>query len=182
MVFELSQLKKIRRQIGLTQHSFARAAGVSQSMVAKIESGRLDPAYSKVQQIEKALQALTHHEEKKAIEVMTRKVFKMHPDESAPKAVALMRKYGISQVPVVRGEKILGIVYESSFLKKDMEELPRLRIEEIMEETPPFVAANTPLSAVRQMLQWYACVLVLEKGKLAGIITRADVIKSLGNA
>jgi len=182
MVFDLSQLKKIRRQLGLTQHVFARQTGISQSMVAKIESGRLDPAYSKVQQIEKTLIKLTHHEEKKAGEVVTEKVIVVHPDESAPKAVALMKKYAISQVPVVRGEKILGIVYESSFLKKDIEELPRLRIEEIMEESPPFVGAGTPVSVVRQMLQWYSCVLVVEKGKLTGIITRTDVIKSLGNA
>lgn len=179
MVFDISQLKKIRRQLGLTQHAFAKQAGISQSMVAKIESGKLDPTYSKVRQIEKALQILTHHEEKKVKEVMTSKVLSIHPDDKVSKALEMMRKYAISQVPVVRGEKVLGMVYESSFLKKDFEELPALRVEEVMEESPPFVSLQAPLSAVKQMLQWYACVLVVEKGKLTGIVTRADVIKSL---
>ena len=179
MVFDIFQLKKIHRQIGLTQHAFATKAGISQSMVAKIESGRLDPTYSKVQRIEKALQTLMHQEEKKFGEVMTKKVVSAKPDEAATEAIVLMKKYGISQVPVLKGEKVVGIVYESSFLRRDIEELPRLLIEEIMEEAPPFVGITTSLSVVRQMLHWYSCVFVFEKGKLAGIITRADVIKEL---
>lgn len=179
MVFDLLQMKKIRRQLGLTQHAFAKQAGISQSMVAKIESGRLDPTYSKVQQIERALQTLTHHEEKKAGAVMTTRVMSVHPEDKVARALEIMKKYAISQVPVMKGEKVMGILYESSFLKKNFDELPRLRVKEVMEEPPPFVGVQTPLSVVRQMLQWYSCVLVVEKGKLTGIVTRADVIKSL---
>ena len=179
MTFELTHVKKIRHQLGLTQHAFAKQAGISQSMVAKIESGRLDPTYSKVQQIERALQTLTNQEEKKAGAIMTVRVMSVHPEEKVLRALEIMKKYAISQVPVMKGEKVIGIVYESSFLKQDFEQLPRLHIEEVIEESPPFVSAQTPLSVIRQMLQWYTCVLVGEKGKIAGIITRADVIKNL---
>lgn len=148
-------------------------------MVAKIESGKLDPAYSKVRQIEHALAALTHHEEKKAREIMTKKVVAVRAEKRAERVITLMKKHGISQVPVVRGEKMLGIVYESSFLRQDVEKLLSLRVEDVMEEAPPFVGTNTPLSVIREMLQWYSCVLVVEKGKLTGIITRADILKNL---
>ena len=85
MVFDISQIKKIRRQLGLTQHAFAKHSGISQSMVAKIESGKLDPTYSKVRQIEQALTALSHDQEKKAEEIMTKKVVSVHHDEKVRK-------------------------------------------------------------------------------------------------
>jgi predicted transcriptional regulator len=34
-----------RRKLGITQHQLARMAGVSQSLVAKIEAGSVDAAY-----------------------------------------------------------------------------------------------------------------------------------------
>ena len=66
MVFDITQLKKIRKQVNLTQFQFAQKAGVSQSMIAKIESGRLDPTYTKVKKIENALNDLTRSHEKEA--------------------------------------------------------------------------------------------------------------------
>jgi predicted transcriptional regulator len=37
--------------LGLTQGQLAKIAGVSQSFIAKIESGKIDPSYSKVKTI-----------------------------------------------------------------------------------------------------------------------------------
>ena len=51
MVFDITHLKKIRKQLDLTQYAFAKEAGISQSMVAKIESGKLDPTYSYIKKI-----------------------------------------------------------------------------------------------------------------------------------
>ena len=65
MVFDLGQLKKIRKYIGLTQREFAKIAGISQSMIAKIESGKIDPTYSYVKKIEDALSLLTKEHDKK---------------------------------------------------------------------------------------------------------------------
>jgi predicted transcriptional regulator len=179
MVFELTYLKKIRKQLGLTQNAFAKYAGISQSMVAKIESGRLDPTYSKVKQIEQAVSRLLKHHEKHAQEIMTSNVISVLPEENAEKVISIMKKHGISQVPVMKRGKVLGAIYESSFLRQDVETVPRLKAEEIMEEAPPSVSGATSFSVIRQMLQWYSCVLVADKGMVIGIVTRADVIKSL---
>ena len=51
-MFDISMLKRTRLQLGLTQTAFAKQAGVSQSLVTKIESGKLDPKYSTVIRIE----------------------------------------------------------------------------------------------------------------------------------
>jgi len=41
----LSYIKKMRKKFGLTQAKLAKMAGVSQSLIAKIESEKIDPSY-----------------------------------------------------------------------------------------------------------------------------------------
>ena len=60
MSYELSEVKVIRKKLGLTQGELAKAAGVSQSLIAKIESTKIDPTYSKVKLIFHALESLLH--------------------------------------------------------------------------------------------------------------------------
>jgi transcriptional regulator with XRE-family HTH domain len=49
------QLKLLREKSGMTQESLARAAGLSVSSVSRLEQRDLDPAWSTVQAIAKAL-------------------------------------------------------------------------------------------------------------------------------
>ncbi len=181
MVFDISQLKKIRRQLGMTQHAFAKQAGISQSMVAKIESEKLDPTYSKVQQIEKALASLAHQEEKKAHTIMTKHVVTVKPDERVPAVIKLMQQRGISQVPVVERKHVLGIISESSILGREGN-ISHLSARDVMTEIPPTVAIEAPLGVLKQLLQFYPCVLVKEREELRGIITKADLLKALLHA
>src|SRR5204863_520649 len=127
MVFDITQLKKIRKQLNLTQHQFARHAGISQSMIAKIESNKLDPTYSKVQQIERALNLLAQQVEKQAREIMVTKVIFARPDEKISAVIEKMTKHGISQIPVLEHKKLLGIISESSLLKRPLEETRNLK-------------------------------------------------------
>ena len=45
---DLSDVRRLRKAAGLTQMQLSRATGVSQSIISKLEAGRLDPAYSNV--------------------------------------------------------------------------------------------------------------------------------------
>lgn len=178
MVFELTQVRKIRRHLGLTQHAFAKQAGISQSMVAKIESGNLDPTYSKVKQIENAVQTLTHQEEKKARDIMVSHVKTVKPKDKVTAVVKLMQEKGISQVPVVERKHVIGIVSETSIIGKG-EDLGGLTAGDVLTESPPLVGLDTPLGALKQLLQFYPCVLVKDKEELKGIITKTDLLKAL---
>ena len=51
MTYELEEIKKIRKSLGLTQAELAKRADVSQSIIAKIESGSIDPTLSKAKKI-----------------------------------------------------------------------------------------------------------------------------------
>jgi len=175
-------IKERRRVLGFTQHQLAALAGVSQSLVAKIEAGRVDAAYSKVRAIMEALERQQAEKEKKAEDIMHVQVKSVSPDDSLHSAALLMRKLSISQMPVMEKGLIVGSISEQAILahisdgKKKMESM---KVREIMEEAFPTALASTPISAVAALLRHYPAVLVTKKGGIAGIITKADLLKTI---
>src|SRR3989338_846066 len=173
---ELQNIKKMRMALGLTQHQFAKNAGVSQSLIAKIESGRVDPTYSKVKKIEEALQFLSSKKELSLEEIMTKKIITAKSSEKAAEVIKIMNNKNISQIPVIDGDNVIGLVSESSALEH-AEKLKHCTTAEIMEEVPPIVPLTTSISVVSNLLKHYPIVLVKKKGTLAGIITKADLLR-----
>ncbi len=175
-MLELQNIKKMRMALGLTQHQFAKQAGVSQSLVAKIETGRVDPTYSKVKQIEEALHLLSAKKELSIEEIMTKKIITLKPSEKAAEAIKLMNSKNISQIPVVEENNVIGLVSESSALE-NLEKIKNSNVAEIMGEEPPIVTITTALSVVSNLLKHYPLVLVKKKGNLVGVITKSDLLR-----
>lgn len=179
MVFDITNLKKIRKQLNLTQFQFAQKAGISQSMIAKIESNKLDPTYSKVKKIELALELLTKHQEKQAKDIMNKHIISVSKDEKIPNIIKIMNKNAISQVPVIEKDNILGLISESSILNKSIEDIKHLKAMDIMESIPPIIDKSTEMNVIKQLLRYYPIVFIKEREKIIGLVTRADLIKSL---
>jgi len=177
MVFDITQLKKIRKQLDITQHEFAKKAGISQSMVAKIEAGRLDPTYSYVKKIEEAIAQLTKTQELEAKDIMNKKIIAVNKNDDIKKVINLLTKYDISQVPVLDNNTVIGLITESILLEHKNE--ISKKAGEIMGESPPIIAKSTKISVITSLLKFYPIVLVKESGKLVGLITKADILKSL---
>lgn len=176
MVFDITYLKKIRKQLNLTQHQFAKEAQISQSMVAKIESGKLDPTYSYVKKIEQALESMLKQQEQKAKDIMNKRVIAIKKEETIGDIAKIFLSKNISQAPVVDKNIVMGLITESLLLdNKDATK----KASEVMTESPPIIAPNTKLSVITQLLKFYPILLVNEAGKLAGVITKADIIKNL---
>ena len=51
MLPQLEEIEKRRKILGLSQKELAKMVGVSQSMIAKIETGRINPSYTKTKDI-----------------------------------------------------------------------------------------------------------------------------------
>ena len=175
-MIELQNIKKMRMALDLTQHQFAKSAGVSQSLIAKIESGKVDPTYSKVKQIEEALHLLSSKKEPSLEEVMTKKLITAKPSEKAAEVIKIMNSKNISQIPVVEGDNVIGLVSESSALE-NAEKLKVSGAKDIMDEAPPIVSINASLSVVSSLLKHYSLVLVKKKGVLVGVITKSDLLR-----
>ena len=181
-MFEMQRIGKLRKQLGLTQKQLAALAGVSQSLIAKIESGRIDPAYSKVMQILAALEAEHNKGKKTAEQIMTPHILSVSPTDSLEKAVKLMREKDISQLPVMEGEKPVGSLSDSLIVELVSEKgdnIRALRVGEVMRESFPVIPANSLVDVVTDLLRHYRAVLVGKNGKMAGIITKADLLKAI---
>ena len=180
MPYELSEIKKIRKSLGLTQTELAKKANVSQSLIAKIESDKIDPTFTKTKKIFETLDFLQIKEEIKAEELMNKKVISVAPNDSIRDSISKMKKFGISQMPVLDGQNVVGLVSESTLLDALMGNKSK-KIMDIMEETPPVVSKTASVKVVSNLLRHYPVVLVSESGKLTGLITKADLLAKLYN-
>jgi len=182
MLPSLDEIAKKRRMLGLTQKQLARIAGVSQSFIAKIESGQIDPSYSKVKTIFDVLERMEAGENYIAKTIYHEGVIGVERTDKVAKAISLMSEYGFSQLPVFENGKCVGCISEKTVLSqimvaKDPSEISQKRVEEIMEEALPQIDENAPLPPVSSLLHFYPAVLVTKKGEVVGIITKADLFK-----
>ncbi len=178
MTFETSEIKPIRKKLGITQFELAKQANISQSLIAKIESGILDPTYSKVRRIFDVLNSLSKSKELKAKDIMNKKLIFINPETKIKNTIKEMRKHGISQIPVIKNNQCIGLISETtilnSFTKKDIN-----KVKDIMEDAPPIIAKDTSIEIISNLLRFYPIVLVSEKGTLQGVITKSDILKSI---
>jgi len=159
-------------------------AGVSQSLIAKIESGRIDPAYTKMKAIFTSLEQQETRTNFRAKEILQSKVISVQQDVPVSSAVRLMMKHGYSQLPVCDGEHAVGSISEKTISNqvlagKDLNELSTIPIKDVMDEAFPQVGEDAPLSLISGLLQVYSAVLVSKKGTAIGILTKADLLKIL---
>src|SRR3972149_2276879 len=180
----LEEIAKKRRQLGLKQAELAKLAGVSQSLVAKLESGKIDSSYTKVKTIFDVLERLEAKTKIQEEKIVPNEVISIQKDEPLAKVVRLMKDHGYSQVPVFNGKQSVGSISEKTILRqilsgKDLDQISGLPAEEIMEEAFPQVTEDAPISLISSLLQTYSAVLVAKKGDVLGIITKADLLRML---
>ena len=180
----LEDIAKKRRQLGLKQAELARLAGVSQSLVAKLESGKIDSSYSKVKTIFDVLERLEAKTRVQEQKVVPNQVISIQTAEPVARVVQLMKEHGYSQIPVFCRKQSVGSISEKTILReilagKDLAEVSKLPVEDVMDEAFPQVSEDAPLSLISSLLQTYPAVLVARKGIVTGIITKADLLRIL---
>ena len=175
MIPELANIKTLRMKLGLTQSGFANQVGVSQSLIAKIEAGRIDPSFSKAKHIFEAMERLEKKNEAKAGEIMTKHILSVSPHEPIKQAIAKMKKANVSQLPVIEHHKSIGVVSESIILEALLSKSGSF-VKDIMEDSPPVVSKNTSIQAVSNLLRYHPMVLVSDVGELKGVITKSDLL------
>jgi predicted transcriptional regulator len=180
---QIATISTRRRHLGITQHELAKASGVSQSFIAKLESGRLDPAYSHVKSVFSALDGLEAKNNPTAAEIMTTKVYSVRPSETVKAAVAILKHNTISQVPVIEDGKVLGSLSERWMLELlsqqgDYAKISGKKVRDIMDEPFPSVSQKTPVSAILELLKVSPAVLVMQGADVVGIISKSDLLKA----
>jgi acetoin utilization protein AcuB len=129
---------------------------------------------------------------------MTKDLITVEPKTSLRDAHRIMRQQKIRKLPVVKGEKLVGIVTYDMVLEASpspatslsIQELhyllAEMKIEEIMDRDPVTLTPDTPFEKALALSQndRIRGFPVVEKGKLVGIVTHGDIIllltKTLG--
>ena len=175
-MFDIKDIKQIRKKLGLTQVDLAKRADVSQSLVAKIESGRVEPSYTNVRKIFDALSSVEDKSELKAADIMVKKIISCKKEDSVASVVAKMRRFQISQMPVMENKQVLGLISESTILDKIEGDVKILKAKDVMDEAPPIVGHTTLQRVVAHLLRHFPMVLVAKDGNIVGVITKSDIL------
>ncbi|MBI4399183.1 CBS domain-containing protein, partial [Candidatus Micrarchaeota archaeon] len=162
----------------------AKLGSVSQSLIAKVEAGKIDPSYSNAKNIFDVLESLEDSEQLKAKDVMSKEIIFIKKGETIAKAAEIMAKNKVSQLPILDGDKIVGSVSEQTISAKiagggDMKRISAYKVEDVMEESFPSVDEETPLSVLATLLRYNDAVLIMKRGKLGGIVSKADLLKTV---
>ena len=180
-IIEPRQLKKIRTQLGYTQGALAKAAGVSQSIIAKIEAGTVDPTFNTLSAISRALRTTTTKQGKKAADIMSSPVVGVQEGDRIRTCASLMKKKGYSQLPVFGGGKMIGTITDGHIvtLLSEATDPRKLLDEEVGDHVLPIFAVvgkDTPVEALYSLFRYLPAVLVESGGRVEGIITKIDVM------
>ena len=178
-------IRRVRKILRLTQKELAKKAGVSQSLIARIENRSVDPRLSTVKKI---IDVLAQTKDKTvATDVMHSPVVTIQVKNSVQSAIDLMKRHNISQLPVLRENRIAGSIRESTIIdclmkKGNPEKVLSRTVYNVMEKKFTVISPTTPVDDVVLLFsQGEPAVLVVKDNKLIGIITKIDAISSTIN-
>ena len=107
-----------------------------------------------------------------------------HPNETLAEAIAILREYGVSQMPVVRAEppvmaaEVAGSVVERDLMDALFSGRAKLadRVEDHMSPALPVLGAGEPVERAVATLEAGDALVVLDDGKPVGVLTRQDLL------
>jgi cystathionine beta-synthase len=113
----------------------------------------------------------------------SQKLVSIEPNQSVADAVALMRKYDIEHIPVMRGDEILGSVSESGLFQQLFSNaaIKQADVLSVLEPAFPIVDFLTPIEKLSTLINKENGA-VLGKDELGyfHILTKYDVLQALG--
>jgi predicted transcriptional regulator len=173
------ELRTRREALGLKQTELAKRAGISQSMVARIEAGNVDPRASTLNKI---IVVLNSAEPKKikAAQIMHTPVLSVQPQDAITRAVDIFEKNNISQLPVIERGIPVGCISEAVIVKaieqQRLHKTHLFTVRDFMESGFPTVPPDMDVETVINILQQNHAVLVVEGKTARGVITKHDLI------
>jgi cystathionine beta-synthase len=108
----------------------------------------------------------------------------VHPDETVAQAIALLREYDVSQLPVVQEEPpLMAAEVAGSVAERDLLDAlvsgrasPQDPVSKHMSPPLPVVGQGEPVSRAAAVLEKAGAALVHLEGKPAAVLTRADLL------
>lgn len=170
------ELRKKIDEYHVKASDLAREAGLSKSVVSKmLHRSDYNPPYAKVKKLWQALDKLRGENPESVGDMLERKKGKGRlvtatEDESIEDVVEDMGDV-FSQVPVVRGGKLVGMVTEKSIFGKQGN---ALQARDVLSGDYAALDPDEPVDKARDLLRHCQAVIVVRNGEPIGILTKPD--------
>ncbi len=120
----------------------------------------------------------------KVMKFMTMMPHSIGKDQTLAQAHKTMRELNIRHLPVLEGGKVLGILSDRDlYLIETLRDVDptKIMVEEAMTPLPYSVSPDTSLDevVVEMVEHKYGCAVVMQNGKLVGILTTIDIMRAL---
>lgn len=124
---------------------------------------------------------------------MTKKVIILYPDDYLSDAISVMREHNIKHLPIIKNDKLKGILSDrdikeyspSKATTLDIYELHYLlaktKVQELMTPKVITTVPDAPVEEAAMIMldKSIGCLPVLDQGRLAGIISDKDIFRAL---
>ena len=173
-------VRQQRLLLDMTQADLAKESGVSQSLIAKLERGRLNPSYESVRLVLDALERHQRVQEPTARELMHKDPWSATPGECVGDVLDRMKGHGISQLPVLERKRPVGQVSEALVLEhmergSSLANLKSMRVRDVMGAAMPSIGPETRRAVLVELLKGEPAALVVDAGEVIGVVTKSDL-------
>ena len=105
-------------------------------------------------------------------------IISVDPEDELSVALHLMKKYGVSQLPVVKDNVQVGSIREITLMKQlsGKKATSTHKVKDFMEEPLPSIGKEGKIISPLKMMKDRNALVVLEKGKITDIITTIDIV------
>jgi cystathionine beta-synthase len=112
-----------------------------------------------------------------------RAIVAAHKGETLKNVIGLMKEHGISQVPVLDGGRLSGLLSELDLLNYMLKHSGQMdaTIDELVEADYATVTPETRIQLLKNIFNEAKLVCVLERDDLVGVITKIDLIDYLAS-
>ncbi|MCX6695415.1 MAG: CBS domain-containing protein [Candidatus Altiarchaeota archaeon] len=115
--------------------------------------------------------------------IMNPNVYTVTTDASISDSAKLIIKSGVRQLPVVEGQRLVGIISSVDILKALVGnyEPKKNKVSDVMTESVLSCSPSDDLSGIwnRMLVRGFAGMPVVEKGVVHGMVTRMDVLRHI---
>jgi cystathionine beta-synthase len=99
------------------------------------------------------------------------------PNVTVAEAIGLLKLHGISAMPVVDGDKVLGVIHESRLLEAALGgSKPDVRCGSLADASYCTVSPETEVAVLSDLMRKVRLALIFDGGDLVGVLSRIDII------
>ena len=118
---------------------------------------------------------------REAVEIMSRPVITLSPDQDMGKAAEVLSRYQVSSLPVVGNSGVQGILHRQEVEKALHHGLEHTSVEEYMDPEFSSVGPHESIDTVIRIAldHHHRIVPVIDNGELVGVISRSDLLEHM---